>query len=340
MGITINNSTLGTDKVILPPVAITPPEPPKKGVNDNKLYSYVERQIDNKDYTYLSGQNIIIDNKGIIHIYLDENGNPIYSYYPVAAKENIDKFQFHIVSKNSAGYVVESDAELKPIEISEEVKTNVSVTHSDGSTSKTKYSEYQSSIFGPYTTSFPFTISKTVDGSSTMLVDRTIKLLKTSRVSIGTAVVATWLKNPENITTFRKPNGDSTLIADNKNTRGFLGLFLTFHIIPRNLNIQPRNIKERLGITVGTNLSDKAFANFFLGLNVEVTNGLFLNFGTHFGQVSYAVGYDKFKFGDDKFTGTLETRKKWQIGGPYVAINIDAALFAKVFKNILGNTAN
>jgi hypothetical protein len=338
MGISIRSSTLPSDKVkVKPNFAKAAGTATKKGV-DNKLYNYVQKQIDKNGYDYIASQNLLIDKQGTIQIYLDENGSPIYSYFPVTAKENIDKFQFHIISLTDAGYVVESDAELNPIDVGDEVKTSVASTQSDAAGVPKKYSEYVSPIFGPYTTSFPFTITKSLNGNATVIADKTIKLLKTSRVSIGTAVVATWLKNPENIATFRKSNGDTTLIADNKNVRGYLGLFLTFHFIPRNLNIAPRNPIERLGISVGTNLTDKSFNNFFLGLNVEVTNGLFFNAGGHFGQVNYAVGHDKFDYGNEKFTGTLETRSKWQLGGPYVAVNIDAALFAKVFKNILGVT--
>jgi hypothetical protein len=313
------------------------------GSNDaTDLFTYVKKQIRKKGYFYIPSQNVIIDNQGTIHIYLDENGNPIFSYYPGTGKENNDRFQFHIVSSENIGYTVQSTGEFKPTAISDEIKGTVATTQSDadGNQQKEKV-EYQSPIFGPFSGSFPFTITKNAGGSKSVIVNRSIDLLPTSRVSIGTAVVASWLQNPENIAGFRKPNGDSTLIADNRSTRGFLGLFLTFHFIPRNLNIKPRTTLERLGMTVGTNLNDKSFSNVFLGLNIEITNGLFFNFGTHFGQVNYAVGYDDhFKFGEDKFTGVLETRKKWVLGGPYIAMNIDAALFAKVFKNILGTGAN
>jgi len=349
MGIVIKSKDLTDDKPIVAPSSPLsssssngrqPSENRKEQTNERRLFEYVKREIGENGYDYISSQNIVIDNKGIIHIYLNENGNPIYSYFPVTAKENYDKFQFHIISTNNAGYVVDSEAEFNPIDIVEEVKTNVATAQSDKSETKIKYNQYNSPIFGPYTTSFPFTITRNLNDKSEVIVDRNVKLLKTKRVSVGTAVVATWLENPENITTFIKPNGETTLIADDKDIRGFLSLFLTFHIVPRNLNIPPRSIKERLGVSVGTNLSDKSFSNFFLGLNVEVTNGLFFNAGGHFGQVNYVVGHDEFDFGNEVFSGTLETRKKWVLGGPYIAVNIDAELFAKVFKNILGPTPN
>ncbi|CAM3928428.1 hypothetical protein MUGA111182_17760 [Mucilaginibacter galii] len=341
MGIAIRSADLPSDKFKIDPnipavsTTTTTTTTTKKGV-DNKLYKYVEKQIDKNGYTYIASQNLIIDEQGAIHIYLDENGSPIYSYYPVTAKENIDKFQFHIISLTEAKYVVESDGEFSPVAIADEINTNVASAQSDKDGQPIKYHEFTSPIFGPYTRTFPFTITKFNSGSPTIINDKTIKLLKTSRVSVGTAVVSTWLKNPENIATFRNPNGDTTLISDNKNVRGYLSLFLTFHFIPRNLNIAPRRPLERLGITVGTNLNDKSFSNFFLGVNVEVTNGLFFNAGGHFGQVNYAVGHDRFDYGNEKFSGPLVTRKKWQLGGPYIAVNIDAALFAKVFSNLLG----
>jgi len=306
-----------------------------RSAGDNELYKYVEKVISNRGYTYLAGQNLIIDHDGVIHIFLDENGSPVYSYFPVAAKENNDKFQFHIISKDGIGYTIESTGEFDPIEISEEIPTNVAKTESDGGDAKrVRYQEYQSPKFGPFTGTFPFTITK--NSTDELIVDRTVKLLKTSRVSLGTSVIATWLKNPENIATFKKLNGDTTLIADNPNIRGFLGLFLTFHFIPRNLNIQPRKFQERLGISIGTNLTSTAFNNFYLGLNVEVTNGLFINGGLNYGQVNYIVNYDRFTYDKDVFSGILQTKKKWVIGGPYVSINIDAKLFANAFANLLG----
>src|SRR5690606_29498692 len=106
-------------------------------------------------------------------------------------------------------------------------------------------------IFGPYSRLFPLTIYRTApDVSKQLILDKSIKLLKTSRVSINTGVVSTWLSSPENISTFVKPDGDTTLVADDPDIRGYLTLMLTFHFQPRNLNIQPRNASERLGVSV------------------------------------------------------------------------------------------
>ncbi|MES2479419.1 MAG: hypothetical protein V4561_10045 [Bacteroidota bacterium] len=332
MGITIKSAD-GKPDVILSAVDIKGVESDGQKSVNAKLYKYVKKQIELNGYKYIGGQsNLVIDKEGVIHIYLDENGSPIYSYFPSAAKENFDKFQFHILSKSEEQYLIESDGEFNPTDISDEIKTTVPTAQSKGTET---FSEFQSAKFGPYTGSFPFTIKKT----GKVIVDRSIKLLKTSRVSLGTSVIATYLKNPENIEKFVKPNGDTTLIADNPKIRGFLGLFLTFHFIPRNLNIQPRTPMERLGISVGTNLTSTAFNNFYLGLNVEITNGLFLNGGINYGQVNYIVGHSNFKFDEEKFTGNFQTKKKWIIGGPYISVNVDAALFAKVFSNILNPTA-
>ncbi|WP_310555489.1 hypothetical protein [Flavobacterium sp.] len=296
------------------------------------LIDFVKEDISEKGYNYIGGQsNVIVDNKGIIHIYLDEDCNPIYNDFPVSAKDNYDKFQFHIIASKGLRYIIKSKGVFNPKPLVDEIQQtdpNAAVATSLNPSLKV----YDSQIFGPYTTSFPFTIEK----NGTEILAKKIILLKTNRVSLGTSVIASWLKNPENIATFIKPNGETTLIADNKETRAYLGLFLTFHLTPRNLDIKPRTLKERVGISVGTNLNDKSFTNFFLGLNIEITNGLFLNGGLHYSQVNYAVGYDDFDYGNQLFTGNLETRKKWDIGGPYLSINIDAALFAKAFKNILG----
>lgn len=332
---------VGKDFKPLAVVAVDPPVPAEENVTVNhiitnkskivatdrsELYVLVEKIV-NKDYKYIGGQsNIIIDKNGIIQIFLDEDGNPIYTGYPTTARSNYDKFQFHIITKNKHNYTFNTDCTFQVIEISAEVSS-----HSGEKKTDMDYYEIKSQIFSPCSNTFPFKIAK--DG--VQVVDWEVKLLSTSRVSIGTSVIASWLKNPENISIFTLADGTQTLIADNPDTRGYLGLFLTFHFVPRNINIQPRTPWERFGMSVGTNLNDKAFQNFFVGLNFEVTNGLFINGGVHYGQVNYVIGYDDFKYGKDSFAGALEIRRKWEIGGPYVAVNIDAALFAKVFKNIL-----
>ena len=295
-----------------------------------KLYKIVQNKIDNGDYKYVGGQaNIIIDAKGTIQIFLDEDANPIYNGYPTTARSNYDKFQFHILTKTLHSYAFDTNCTFEEIKISDEVSSQVGAREE-------KYLDIPSQIFSPCSNTFTFKISK--DG--TQIVDWTIKLLKTSRVSVGTSVIASWLHNPENIATFIKPDGTQTLIADNPDTRAYLGLFLTFHFIPRNLNIQPRRGLERFGASIGTNLNDKSFQNFFVGLNYEVTNGLFLNGGLHYGQINYVIGNEHFKYGEDLFNGTLEIRKKWEIGGPYMSVNVDVELFAKVFKNILSPAAS
>jgi hypothetical protein len=295
--------------------------------DDQSLFEYVEQQIEEQGYHYSDGQaNMIIDKSSTIHIYIDEKGNPIYTQFPNLAKSGYDKFQFHVVTKTQGEYQFESACTFDPDPIATEVSPNAQ-------SAGTKFIEYKSAIFGVCKSTFPFVIRK----NGAVLVDRTIRLVKANRVSLGTSIIASWLKNPENIETFVMPDGQTTLIADNKDTRAFIGLFLTFHFIPRNLDVQPRYLAERVGVSVGTNINENAFDNFFTGLNFEITNGLYLNSGVHYGQVNYVVNHEDFKFGEDIFTGTLETRETWKFGY-YASINIDAALFAKVFKSILSPT--
>lgn len=299
----------------------------------NTREAAVEEIIKKNNYTYYSNQNIIVDHNGIIQIFLDENGNPLYADIPLMAKENRDKFKFHVVTDEEAIFTVAVTGTFTPVQISDEINTNV--PNAQSATAR-PFIDHASPIFGPYTGTFVFTLKK----NNAVVTTRTVKLLKTNRVSLGTSVIASWLKNPENIATYVKANGETTLIADNPDSRGYLGLFLTFHFVPRNLNIPPRTLVERTGMSIGTNLTDKSFSNFFLGLNVEITNGLFINGGVHYGQVNYVVGYDDFDFGNDVFVGPLTTRKKWDLGGPYLSINVDTALFAKVFSKMMGTSTS
>ncbi|MGC4039937.1 MAG: hypothetical protein QM710_03850 [Flavobacterium sp.] len=286
-----------------------------------------------KDY---KGQNnLLIDKKGNIVVFMDSEGSSLYNDFPKAGRENYDKYKFYVVTLEEGEYRVSCEGRFVPVALSSEIddereSDNPSATSEEEVPKKIYF--YESDTFGPYTESFDMTLKK---GKKT-IITKTISLLPVKRISVGTSIISSWLKNPQNIQTFTKPNGDVTLIADDPSNRAFVGMFLTFHLSPRNLDVEPRNLSERWGVSVGTNLSDKSFENFFLGLNYEVRNGLYFNAGIHYGRINTVVGHDDFDFGNDVFEGTLEVRKKWKIGGPYVSINIDTDVFAKVFKSLLG----
>lgn len=300
------------------------------------LRNEVSNIIKREKFTVLKGQNnLVIDKSGTIIVFIDSDGMSLYNDYPKTGRENYDRYKFYVLTLEKGNYKVNCEGVFTPIKLSDEVEEvggDADAT-SEGESEKKVY-VYKSDVYGPYTDSFDMTLKK----DKKIIIKKSIKLLPVKRISVGTSVISTWLKNPENIETFTKSNGDQTLIADDPTNRGFLGLFLTFHLSPRNLDVEPRNNMERLGISVGTNLSDKSFNNFFVGLNYEVRNGLYINGGIHFGRVNTVVGYDNFDFGNDVFEGTLEVRKKWKVGGPYISINIDTDVFGKVFKNILGTS--
>lgn len=305
--------------------------------DQSRLRNEVSNIIKREKFTVLKGQNnLVLDKSGTIIVFIDGDGMSIYNDYPKSGRENYDRYKFYVLTLEKGDYKVNCEGVFVPIKLSDEVEEvgeNAAATGEDESEKKVYV--YKSDVFGPYTDSFDMTLKK----GKKLIIKKSIKLLPVKRISVGTSVISTWLKNPENIETFTKPNGDLTLIADDPTNRGFLGLFLTFHLSPRNLDVEPRNNLERLGISVGTNLSDKSFNNFFVGLNYEVRNGLYINGGIHFGRVNNVVGYDNFDFGHDVFEGTLEVRKKWKVGGPYISINIDTDVFGKVFKNLLGTSA-
>jgi hypothetical protein len=324
-------------------VSTQDPPPPKptgtrraRQLKENRYLQHVLREIDKKGYRYVRSQNILVDRNGTIHIYLDENLNPIFSYFPTTAKENYDKFQFHIISPVKYKYVVSSDSELNPRPVEDDITGNIPAVHGNARGDKQDAYEYESPILGPYTTSFAFFIERFENTTQDLSLERTVKLLKVSRVSLDIAAVSTWLRNPQNVAIYVKPEGDSTLVADDPTVRGLLTAMLTFHFKPRNLNIPPRNPGERLGVSFGVGLSEKIGENFFLGLNFEVATGLFVNGGVHFGRVNYPINNKHFNYGEEKFSGTLTTKKGWDANG-YVAISVDMGLFVKAF-NSLFNT--
>lgn len=295
------------------------------------LRQYVEDQVELKGYKYIASQNIIVDRNGTVHIYLDENLNPVYAYFPTTAKEGYDKFQFHILSTKEYTYEVGSSGKFDPRPIGDDIEgVGFPKIQSSG---PREFFEFTSVILGPFSGNFPFIIQRKKSGKDDISLERTIKLLKVSRVSLDMGLVASWLNNPENIAIYVMPSGDSTLVADNPDVRGMLVAMLTFHFKPRNLNIPPRTFSERLGITVGLGLKRNLGSNLFLGLNVEIANGLFLNGGAHFGEINYPIDHEAFDYGKEKFTGTLVTRKRWDVR-PYAAVSVDAALFVKAFRTL------
>ncbi len=308
------------------------------------IVAFVKKIVRNRKYKRVPNQNLYIDDFGVVHVFLDENLQPILSYFPTTARESNDQFQFHIISTdNNYYYKISSDGEFTPTALGDEIADNgfpKPTAQSTGANTKKVFEEYQSPIFGPYTGTFPFTIEKISKlnntGNSVLTLTKTIKLLKTNRVSLNIGAVSTWLKNPDNIRSFVKPNGDSTLVADDPDVRGTLIAQITFHLKPRNINVPVRDYREKIGFTFGTNLTGKIGTNFFTGINFEVTNGLCLNGGVHFARVNYVANYRDFKYGEDKFSGTLITLKRWN-AGVYLGVNIDAALFTKAFKSFLSS---
>lgn len=309
----------------------------KKKISDDKetlLRKKAKKMAEN--FTVLKGQNnLVVDKSGNVVVFIDGDGKTLYNDYPKTGRENYDKYKFYVLTFDDGVFAVNCEGEFVPVKLSDEIKTTVKSDGADATGEEPveqKMHIYESDVYGPYTDSFEMILSKGTDE----VIRKTIKLLPVKRISLGTSVISTWLKNPTEIETFTKPNGETTLIANDPTNRAFLGLFLTFHFAPRNLDLEPRYWKERFGISVGTNLSDKSFENFFVGINYEIRNGLYLNGGIHYGRVNTVVGNDNFDFGNDVFEGTLEIRKEWKIGGPYISINIDTDVFAKVFKNIMG----
>lgn len=305
------------------------------GVDEKKteVYKIVEKKVNSGKYRYIASQNIIVDNSGVIHIFLDKNLNPIYSYFPTTAKERYDKYKFHIIAPAEYTFSIESESEFVPAPLTDDISEFPRIQADGG---KQEYIEYPLPIMGPYSGNFTFVIKRFKNNKDDKYsISRTIKQIKVNRVSLNIATVGSWLRNPENISIFERPGGDSTLVADNPKMRGMLAGFITFHLKPRNLTIPPRTFVERFGVSFGASITEQLGENFFLGLNVEVANGLFFNGGIHFGQVSYPINYDKFDFGNQKFTGTLVTKKRWDTN-VYAAVSIDMGLFTKAFKNLLG----
>jgi hypothetical protein len=328
---------------------------PDEKNRDCKTFSSAEIQERAVDYVtgvsgyekYHSKKTNLFLKDNIVHIYVDENGNLIKTGIPTTAKESY-LYQVHLLYEanncDNADYVFSYDGAYTPkfnILNTGEKSTAAELNASQEEDAEPVIKELEFAVIGPFTDEFEIKLVKKVSNEKDkILLDHKIKVAKLFHVSISTGLLYSSLRNPQNIETFTKANGETTLVADDPRDRGVLTVMATFYPWGRSFLFPPEGgvfDRSRIGIQVGTRLDDKIAENFFAGLSNDFARGGTVSYGIHYGRRNYVAGARDFDFGNDVFDlPQLNVKQEWGVGF-YVGVVIDTRVAGQLIKSIGGN---
>ncbi|MEI6949604.1 hypothetical protein V9K67_20620 [Paraflavisolibacter sp. H34] len=190
---------------------------------------------------------------------------------------------------------------------------------------------------GPYEDEFQVQVKKTDPGSlsATNIIDTKVKVAKLYHVSIQGSMIATSLRDPQNITKIALPSGDSTLTADDPKSRGLFCVTAVWYPWGRSFIFPPRGglfSKERFGLVIGVRADKDQFKNFIGGLQFDFARGGSISFGTHYGRHTVVDRTKKFDFGKELFVGSIsdKVRQQWDVGA-FIGVNIDIRILNFIF---------
>jgi hypothetical protein len=311
-----------------------------------KAAAYVQAnglKYNSKLNVYLGNNTAASGNSDIIHIFMFEDGNLLLAGYPTTATEK-SKFQVHLFvqNTNASSYLLEYTGSYAPVLNVQNSNANPAAIQpaAPGPPPPPVINQLDFAVLGPFTNTLIVTLKQAPNpaGTYTTLTSTTIQIAKTIYASIGSGLVFTSLKSPGNIHTLRKPNGDTTLIADDNKSRILLTLGATFYPWGRNNLMLPGwGFKDRFGIvvatTIGTGTSN--FQNLLVGGQYDFSIGGSLMAGLHYGrrQMISGVDYSSFQFGQTKFTGDLAAKEYMQGDiGFFIGLQLDSRIFSQIFK--------
>lgn len=279
-----------------------------------------------RKYKYDKKLNILTD-ENVIHIFLDDKGNFLYSGMPTTATQE-NTYRFHILSLSSdKSFRLRADGVFKPGLLNiHDTSVDPDAVVANAADGGARVYVYEMGAEGPFTDEATFRITDA--DNAVPILDRKIRIAKLYHVSIATGLLGTSLRNPTAIQKVAMTDGapgDSTLVANDPDGRGILSITAVYYPKGRSFLLPPRGglfSAERMGIIVGAQLSDKLQENFLAGLTFDFARGGSLSFGAHYGRRNYVTRYDNFEFGKDRFTGDLVVKKEWAVGF-FMGVTID-----------------
>lgn len=321
-------------------------DPPEPGESFSE--TEIEIAAQEKVNEILITDGLINDNgvwikNNIVHLFIDQTGKLYGNGIPTVATED-QYFQVHLLyaksDVNKYVYRFSYSGTYTPtfnIYGTPSVEEGTEGT-SGGEDRLPVIGRLDYAVIGKFTSQFNIQLIRentTGERSLTTLLNSTIPIAKKYHVSITTGLVATFLKNPQNIRTSTLPDGNTTLIADDPNSRGMLTLMAIFYPKPRYFIHDNKGFmnKESFGIAVGTRIDRDQIENLFVGLQSDFARGGSVIAGIHYGRQNAVAGYDDFEFGKDIYTGPpIENNiiQQWKANF-FIGINLDL----RVVRNFL-----
>ncbi|MEZ5106644.1 MAG: hypothetical protein R2757_19230 [Draconibacterium sp.] len=300
-----------------------------------EIYNYVNERYSAFSSYIRERKNNIIKVNNTVHIFVDEFGRTYFTGWPTTSREDYS-YTIHLFyyydGANEKNFVASFDGVFEPVF---EIYNNPKVTGASTSALKDNSDKplvgVKEVIFsnnGPYTGSFTVKIAE--KDSSQLLVNKTINVAKTHHISLSAGLVSSFLKDPSGFEKYPLDGGDSTLIADDPESRGLITLMATFYPKPRNLLFPPTNWQERIGFVVGTRIDKNFNENFLSGVSYDVARGMALTAGAHYGRVNKLVYDGDFTFGETPYSREIKSKKEWKVGW-YFGLVIDLRVFGVLF---------
>lgn len=300
---------------------------------DNRI---LNRYKDNVEILLKDKNNLYIDKNNTVHIFVDHYGK-YYGYAPPTTATEKYTYQVHLITSDCLAkenlYFFDYTGNYNPT-------FNIDKNASAQSAGPVKITVIDFARIGPFTEKFNFSIKRAPIANTnqlTEIVKADVSVPKLYHVSITTGLIATTLRNPQNIEQAPLNTTQNTLIADDPNIRGLITVMAIFYPQGRSFLYPPHGQifdPSRFGVVVGTQFGKDANENFLGGLSFDFARGGAVILGAHFGRRNVIPGHRNFDFGEDVFTeSALNIKKEWNVGA-FFGVSIDMRVAAELLKTL------
>ena len=321
--------------------ALTPTDCSQKDFQSSAQKEFDLRILPNAktQYNIIDKNGIFIGKDNIVHIFIDHYGKYYGHATPTVATEKF-LYQVHVITADclKSAYSFDYTGAYSP-QFNIDSNKGKGVNPQSGGVNNIAPYVIDYAVIGPFTDQFTFNLTRIVGaGKAETIVSPTVPVAKLYYVSITAGLIGTTLRNPQNITKSPLPKkGDTTLVADDPNVRGFLSILAIYYPTGRSFLYPPNGgpfDPSRLGIVVGTELGQAINENFLLGLSHDFARGGALIYGVHFGRRNVVSGSPHFKYGRDIYTSpALDVKKQWNVGF-FFGVSVDMRVALQLFKNL------
>ncbi|AII52269.1 hypothetical protein [Hymenobacter sp. APR13] len=280
-------------------------------------------QVIQKEFPgFVPGQ--LFRDQGVSYLFLDSKLEPIATTTLPSCNAANSSYKVVVVDRpasDTTKYSVSLESAIIP---PPDLAINQGIFAIDGGASPPTTVLAQQQV-GPLTGQLEITVTLNKETATKTLELVTRKVLKfpdcdaNYQVGIFVGTNASFLSRPENIERYEPvAGGPATLVADNPTTHLAVSLMAVFYPSPRRFGYQYRDLDfwQRWNMSFGTRIGPNLLDDFLLGLNYEVSKGLNLGAGVHYGQHRVVAGQPDFDFGRDvyekaTFSTAADTRMRW-----------------------------